>query len=661
MVWRSVGARSVLAAAVLLFQPVLPALSAQDSTAQPAALPLSAYGELPGIEDLAVSPSGQRVAMLARIDGKRFVVVRDGEGKTLLALEVGNVKVRGIELISDEILMMQRSTTERMGFGFVQDKVEFYQAILVSIPTRQLSVVFAGNGKLVPSVFGYYGTRVVDGRPTGYFGAIELVKSNVRSEGYVFDHGRPALYAVDLLDGSHKRVGASAREGEDREWLIGPDGTIAARLDESGTTGEWQITGRSGVIASGRRKVGGVYLITLGKDGTTAIFGQPKDDDGTTGWFEVPLDGSSAPVEVYADEEIERIFTDRRTGVLTGFLRKGDTNEPVFFDPDRTAKVKKVQAAFATLNHRMIDWTPDFAHVIVRTDGNGDSGSVYKVDLARSRADPIGWERPLIGPEHVAPVSTVSYTAADGMEMDGILTLPPGRKPENLPLVMLPHGGPHSHDSEEFDWWAQALASRGYAVFQPNFRGSTNRDEAFIQAGYGEWGGKMQSDLSDGLAALAAKGIVDPKRACIVGASYGGYAALAGVTLQQGIYRCAVSVAGVSDVSLLSRIEYRESGENKVRARSLERQLGPRDRYRQISPRNFAAQADAPILLIHGRDDTVVPYDQSVRMANALKEAGKPHEFIELPGEDHWLSLGETRMAMLDATVRFVMQHNPPQ
>ena len=169
----------------------------------------------------------------------------------------------------------------------------------------------------------------------------------------------------------------------------------------------------------------------------------------------------------------------------------------------------------------------------------------------------------------------------------------------------------------------------------------------------------MQTDISDGLAMLVEKGIVDSERACIVGASYGGYAALAGVTLQNGLYRCAVSVAGVADLNLMSRVEYRESGSSKVQRRSLEQQLGPRSRYKELSPRHQAERADAPILLIHGRDDTVVHYDQSLKMADALKDADKPYEFVELEGEDHWLSLGETRKAMLAAAVAFVEKHNP--
>jgi len=628
--------------------------------AQPAPPPLSAYGELPSIEDIAISPSGERIAMLAKFEGKRLLVVFDRDMKPLVTFPLEGIKVRSFELVTDDLLLLRRSTTENLGYGFSQDKFEFYQAFVVAIGSNRTELVFGDRPNLVNATFGYYGTRVLEGRPTAFFGAIELVRANFGRTGYQFDHGRPALFAVDLLSNRVSKVDSSASENESRAWLVGADGEVAARLDYSLTTGKWELRGPSGIVVKGTNPAGGIRMVTLGKDGSTVIYSVRDDAEGETSWYEVPLDGSGEPVEVYADEDIDRLFRDGQTGHMIGYMRDGDELEPIFFDPAKTDKAKKIRQAFAQYNNRMIDWTPDFGHVIVRTDGPGDSGSYFKVNLQQLRADPIGWERPLVEPEHVGPVSTVEYTAADGLEMDGILTLPPGREHKNLPVVMLPHGGPHSHDTQSFDWWAQAYASRGYAVFQPNFRGSTNRDESFIQAGYGEWGGKMQSDISDGLAMLAEKGIVDPARACIVGASYGGYAALAGVTLQQGLYRCAVSVAGVSDVSLMSRIENRESGDSKVTARSLERQLGPRSRYREISPRHHAEKADAPILLIHGRDDTVVAYDQSLKMADALKDAGKPYEFLELKGEDHWLSMGETRMAMLEAAVGFVERHNPP-
>jgi dipeptidyl aminopeptidase/acylaminoacyl peptidase len=170
----------------------------------------------------------------------------------------------------------------------------------------------------------------------------------------------------------------------------------------------------------------------------------------------------------------------------------------------------------------------------------------------------------------------------------------------------------------------------------------------------------MQTDITDGVAELARRGMVDPKRACIVGASYGGYAALAGVTLQQGLYRCAVSYAGVSDLNYLITKEVGD--DENAGSRYLRRFLGAEHgdgAVRALSPARLADRADAPILLIHGEADTVVPIGQSREMERVLKRAGKPVEFVSLKGEDHWLSRDATRKAMLAAAVAFVEKHNP--
>ncbi len=293
------------------------------------------------------------------------------------------------------------------------------------------------------------------------------------------------------------------------------------------------------------------------------------------------------------------------------------------------------------------------------TEGVGDPQTWWRVDIRTGAAGELGVSYPMDAGS-VGPMQMVRYKAGDGLEVEGVLTLPPGREAKNLPVIVLPHGGPSARDYPGFDWWAQALASRGYAVLQPNFRGSDGYGVAFRRAGNREWGRKMQSDVSDGLAYLARQGIVDAKRACIVGASYGGYAALAGVTLQQGLYRCAVAVAGVSDVAQMVATDLRESAYDKTIKASLAEEVGAKTDLKTISPVTFASKADAPIMLIHGKDDLVVPFEQSRAMDAALRGAGKPVEMVVLPGEDHWLSRGATRLAMLEALVRFVIAHNPP-
>jgi dipeptidyl aminopeptidase/acylaminoacyl peptidase len=260
-------------------------------------------------------------------------------------------------------------------------------------------------------------------------------------------------------------------------------------------------------------------------------------------------------------------------------------------------------------------------------------------------------------------VQRVNYEAADGLKIPAYLTLPGGREPKALPLVVLAHGGPAVRDTAEFDWWPQALAGQGYAVLQANYRGSS-LDSQFEAKGFGEWGRKMQTDLSDGVRYLAREGIVDPKRVCIVGASYGGYAALAGATLDPGVYRCAVSVSGISDVKRWLEWEAEEHPRVKVALRYWDRFLGvsgPRDPIVEtISPVKHVASVSIPVLLIHGRDDTVVPYEQSSLMYDALRHAGKSVELVPLKHEDHWLSQSETRRQMLESSVAFLRTHNPP-
>jgi dipeptidyl aminopeptidase/acylaminoacyl peptidase len=260
-----------------------------------------------------------------------------------------------------------------------------------------------------------------------------------------------------------------------------------------------------------------------------------------------------------------------------------------------------------------------------------------------------------------AEIKPISYSAADGLKIPGFLTLPPGTAGKNLPLIVFPHGGPAAADMLDFDWWAQAMAAQGYAVLQPNFRGSA-LDTRFIEAGFGEWGRKMQTDLSDGVRYLASQGIIDPKRVCIVGASYGGYAALAGVTLDPGVYRCAVSVAGISDMR-----RFREWVRGVGWGRDLrywDRFIGTSDKndpaLLAISPIEHVSAVTAPVLLIHGRDDTVVPFEQSDVMESALKRAGKKVELVTMKHEDHWLSHSETRLQMLEACVKFLKENNPP-
>ncbi|MEJ0022664.1 MAG: alpha/beta fold hydrolase [Alphaproteobacteria bacterium] len=209
------------------------------------------------------------------------------------------------------------------------------------------------------------------------------------------------------------------------------------------------------------------------------------------------------------------------------------------------------------------------------------------------------------------------------------------------------------------------MATRGYVVLQPQFRGSAGFGRAWADAGRRQWGGLMQNDLTDGVRDLVRLGAVDPKRVCIVGASYGGYAALAGATLTPELYACAVSVGGIGDLPMMLRwIKARQADQgNPGRLNYWLDHIGPAGdpAVARASPVNNIIAVRAPILLIHGRDDTVVPYAQSAEMAEALKRAGKSATLTPLVGEDHWLSLSQTRTQTLEAMESFLAMSLKPQ
>ncbi|MBC2651924.1 S9 family peptidase [Novosphingobium flavum] len=655
---RRAGARS--GRARMLAAPLLFALGgAFGPTALAAPPPLEAYGRLPGFEDAAISPSGRHVAMLATIKGGRTLLVIDQQGALVTSFPFGmNDKLRAIRWAGDQAVLVSYSVTAALPMGFITSKTELGAVFVLPLDKSPPWAVFHDDHDITGGVRGTFGLIERDGRWFGYFGGVTLVRGVAGSDSYLPTGAvRPDLYEVDLQTRKSKRIARRAEDGDaERDWLVDGHGMVGATLNWVHSNGHWTLlNGQHATIASGVAK-GSASLIGFTPDGSGVVYSTQDDAGVESRWFTVPIAGGT-PQPFLDDLDVDRVWLDKGRQ-MTGYTSGRAGGGSAFFDPARDKAYRKLQAAFAGKRLSIESASDDFDHLLVKVDGGDDPGTWYRVDVSQHRAAPIGFAYPL-DPKDVGSSRFISYTASDGQKMEGVLTLPPGRTPRNLPAVVMPHGGPTAHDEPGFDWWAQAYASRGYAVFQPNFRGSTGYGDAFQQAGHGEWGRKMQTDISDGVAELVRQGIIDPKRMAIVGASYGGYAALAGVTLQQGLYRCAVSVAGIGDLGrfVAGRInDYQDAALN----RALKAEIGTGRDLKLVSPQRYADKVTVPVMLIHGKDDTVVDYAQSSAMANALRDAGKPVEFVTLQGEDHWLSKSATRQAMLEASVNFVLKHNPP-
>lgn len=562
-------------------------------------------------------------------------------------VRVGNTKLRDVEWMDDDSLLVTVSSTSGPPFGFTGPKSEWYQLGIYTVSKSKLTALDFGQSDVetFSAVAGGATVRDVKGQTTLFVPGYYVASDRVLPAMFSFASAR---WAKILDKGSEP----------DSDWLIDESGNVSARFVYHDAKKLWEIRahkeGHWTLAASGTAAVDKPDMLGFNADGSAIIVRLMENGDPV--WKPLNLkDYTWGPPM----GEFSEIIEDRKSGRIVGGVKEVGGSQYTFFDNELQAHWNAVLRAFPGARVTLESHSDDYSKIVVKVFGRSD-GYVYALfdwyDHHTTILGPV--YRGLTAP---AEVRAISYRAADGMTIPGFLTLPPGAVEKDLPLIVFPHGGPAAADTLEFDWWAQAMAARGYAVLQPNFRGST-LNSRFVEAGYGEWGRKMQTDLSDGVRYLAQQGIIDPKRVCIVGASYGGYAALAGVTLEPAMYRCAVSVAGISDLRRMRRwIGENEMGRSQ---RYWDRYIGTSDKndpaLAAISPIEHVNAITAPVLLIHGRDDTVVPFEQSDVMESALKHAGKSVELVTMKHEDHWLSNGETRLQMLEACVAFLKANNPP-
>jgi acetyl esterase/lipase len=479
--------------------------------------------------------------------------------------------------------------------------------------------------------------------------------------GNIYTSFRMDLYRVSLETGRGKVYARGNRNTID--WFVDKRGQVLAREDFdnreskhqvfSKTSGEWQL------IFEKQTSVPETSFQAVSHNGSRLLF-----EDGLanhTAIFSIELSNGDIQGPIYQREEtdISNVITDINRQLVavkySGFVPVYD-----FLEVEDNKIFDLLTSSFSDNSVHYLSHTSDHTQWLILVSGNDGAGAYKIYDRRNNKLLNLMSQYPAV--EAIGEIRAVNIKARDGVKIPSILTLPTDTsKRKNLPLIALPHGGPEYHDSLQFHWLAQYLAAKGYMVLQPNFRGSNGFGFALRDSGYGEWGKKMQDDVSDAVAALVKAGYVDPDRVCIMGASYGGYSALAGGAFTPDLYRCVIAVAAVSDLPLMLKTEKYLKGGNHWVISYWENSMGASDikNLRLISPINAAEKFQAPVLLVHGKHDTVVPIKQSNLMYKALKKAKKDVEFIKLKGEDHWLSDSTTRLQLLDAVNIFLDKHNP--
>ncbi|MDP1028629.1 S9 family peptidase [Sphingomonas sp. KR1UV-12] len=620
--------------------PAKPLLPAPDQ------VPVEVFAKLPAIEDPRLSPDGSHVAAKMAVDNRQYLVVTDllSNAKSAALVASGDQDINWWSWVNDAWLAVGTGMTQTI-FG---TDVYVTRTVGVSADMKTVRPIAADTA----------GVRADDLIWTARDGTPRILLA--MSTGIeTMDQVYPSVFEVDVSTGRTRRKVAAVTDVFD--WYADGAGIVRAGWQQSDATGVKGLLYRASPeqsfhLVARRRKGDPAEIIApliFRADGSAVTIAAENGFDAV---YEMSLPDLALGRKLYGVDgyDVDGVRLAPNGDDLEG-VAVTDKAERVIWTSDHLREVQEqVDKAVAPRHATIVSRSADRGRLLIQVGSPSQPGALYFFDTAGNRMQRIAWQNDVLKARTLSPVSTVRYQARDGTSIEAVVTLPRSRPAKNLPLIVMPHGGPFARDSEAWDWWSQYLAEIGYAVIQPNYRGSSGYGTAFAKLGEGQWGLKMQDDLDDAAAYLVKQGIADAGRTCMVGASYGGYAAMRAAQ-RGGGYRCAISYAGVSDLQEMRRYDSQFLFA-KTRGEWLTRQAPD---FRAVSPRYGAATFSVPILLVHGKADKRVPVKQSRLMAAALQAAGKPYEYLEQPLADHHFTRSEDRLEFLKRMKTFLDRYNP--
>ncbi|XOV87657.1 MAG: alpha/beta fold hydrolase [Pseudomonadota bacterium] len=620
-----------------------------QSTFSSAELPVEAFAGLPVVDTALLSPNGEYLATQINVEGITHITTLklggDAKPTSVLTTDNREFRVNWFQWVNDEQLFVSIRYPRTMFTGTDVMERELFTVKRDGSGLKKL--IDLRRARWVPQ----FRDQVIDFMPD--------------DPGYVLmslDMERPGafeVFRVNVETGSRKRV-ERARQNV-RGWFTDRQHRVRGRIrmDDGKTAIEisdpdgnnWRTRWEFGTISADR-------ISPMGFDYDPNILYVRAYHQGRLAVFRVDLQDETLAKElIYADERYDvegGLLYSRRSNKVLGLRNSREGNAYVIWDPAFRAVVDSINAALPDTQNVLIDTDQAENRYILYAGSATDAGTFYFGDLQSKQLSPFARPYPQLAEVALVGKEKVIYTASDGVAIEGYLSLPQKRKPgEKLPSIVFPHGGPAARTSPGFDYWTEFLVDRGYAVLEMDFRGSSGQGFAWMARAFRNWDQVTQQDIADGARYLINEGIADPGRICIVGASFGGYAAMMGAVRPDSPYRCAISIAGVSDL-----LELRNTYRRFLNAESMERQIGSDgDRLKAASPITYVESMQKPLLLIHGVTDRVVPVTHSQIMNERLVALGKPVTYVELPSGDHYLSNHFDRVETFKVMDRFLKEN----
>lgn len=618
--------------------------------------PADAFASIPAISQVAMSPDGNMLAWSDGTGTEPRVVMFDlkaGKYTRSVKIETGT-KLRSVEWADGETALISVSVTLDRGMyganqiGADRRHWEVYRTLAVDTTGTAVRML------------------LMDDRDKREIDSAQLVSLHTQQSkmvlmaslepmpGAVNQNWKYSLFEVDTRNGRGRVLQAGTQYTI--RWIADRQVNHVARAEVDATHKRFAIQLHVGDAWRDIYQADNGHPLNIhafSADGT-AIIATGQIGDSRAKMWSIPLDGSPPRVLVEdSDEDVVGAELDSDTGTVLGAWIGGANPNPVWIDSGTQRRQQVLTRSFPGQQVSLEGYSEATDRALACVFSGSHPPVYYVVDFKTHEARMVGEQRPRLAGAALGEVKEITYQARDGQSIPAYLTLPVGMEAHNLPLIVLPHGGLQGRDwPGSFDWLAQFLVNRGYAVIKPQFRGSGGFGEAFRKAGYKQWGGLIQDDVTDAVNAMVAGGIADPKRVCIMGLNYAGYTALAGAAFTPQLYKCAISINGVSNLPEMSTFIRERGFGTQAWAERVGDWTDPK--LAAGSPEHAASHIRAPVLLIHATEDSEVPLRQSEGMSRALKAAGKPVVFVPLPGDDHWLSLPESRIRMLQEVEKFL-------
>ncbi len=645
-----------LCAVALVFGLVTPSAAAasQDRGIAPpnptVSVEAAAFGAAPAFHDIALSPDGTRIARIAQHEDRYRIevwAVDDLSAPTAMYTLSRYNSANWLVWKSDSRLLV--STSQPMSrFGFL-------------LFETRLSVFDPGLSQRVRIAERH---RPPDGYPPFQDQLIDLSQDDPDGILIAFNWanpGEPDIQRADLRNGRLTTVRSGGRNIQ--SWLFEPQSRVFIGMgDTDGAPRIFRATETGGPGALAIRGAGSTFR-PVGFDGSPdRLVVASNHEPGPLGIYVYDLvSGSFAETLFKSDRyDADSVIRSADGSRVDGVVWIDDERRVTWLNDEAQALHDRLKSLTGSDELAIVSRTPDGRRLIVMTGEGGRSSGSFLIDLQADTARPLWRISPALDERPVGATTPVSYTAPDGVSIPAYLTLPPGMTAEaarQIPFVVLPHGGPSARDSAEFDFLAQFLASLGYGVLQPNYRGSSGYGEEFRRAGDQQWAGAVLDDVSAGSRWLVDQGLADPERICVVGWSFGGYLALMSAVEHADQYRCVGAIAPVTSIPQIITYSRRFRGGRDAMARMFGIGWGDHARNSRASPLNRVSDIGTPVFMAYGTGDDVVPPVQGYEMYQTMRAAGVDMSVLSIIGADHSISRQPDRTLVLASLEAFLDDH----